>query len=108
MIATAPEPKTEKVRAIDVKPYRWALWCTVEGSSKPFANEICIRKWSDDGEKIIFMLDSHNFLFARPDEELELIPIPNPSFTKDEEDEKRMAERPHHQRCQHCGEWVKK
>jgi len=68
------KPKLEKVRAIDVVPYRWALWCTV-GGSKPFANDIVHMRWSDDGRRIHFGLDSHNFYSAAPDDELELVPV---------------------------------
>lgn len=67
------EPEFRKVRAIDVVPYRWALWCSVEGR-EPFANQIVHAAWSDDGERIIFGLDSHNSYSAKPYIALELVP----------------------------------
>ena len=68
-------PEMKQVKAIDVKPYRWALWCSVGDSGKPFENEIVGRKWSPDGKLIWFMLDSHNFYSAAPGEVLELVPL---------------------------------
>jgi hypothetical protein len=97
-VAVELSPKFEKVKAIDVKPHRWALWCDQGEGSKPFANEISCRKWSDDGKRIIFMLDSFNFFNRDPEEVLELIPIPNPPYVNDEEDEKRMKDRPPRER----------
>ncbi len=66
-------PVTVKIKAIDCKPGHWAVWSTVEGG-EPFLNPIGPRKWSDDGEHIVFMLDSFHFLEAAPDELLELVP----------------------------------
>jgi hypothetical protein len=67
-------PPTTTIKAIDVKPHYWAQWCTIEGYPEPFANTIVSVKWSEDGQHLWFMLDTHNFLKASPDEELELIP----------------------------------
>lgn len=67
-------PETKKVKARDVKPYEWALWCSIMGS-EPFANDIVSVHPSECGAYLWFMLDSHNFLKATPDEELELIPL---------------------------------
>ena len=67
-------PDHIKVRAIDVEPYHWAVWCTVGDNPNPFCNAIVGRKWSEDGQKIWFMLDTHNFMDADPDEVLELVP----------------------------------
>lgn len=64
--------ETQKVKALDVVPFRWALWCRI-GDGEPFANPIVSAKWLEDG-RIGFMLDSHNFLIVEPDAELELIP----------------------------------
>lgn len=100
-------PERVKVRAIDVKPYRWALWCSIEGGP-PFENEICLRRWSDDGQGIWFMLESHNFLYAEPNEILELVPYTCDFYTaemmaiRDAEDEKKMSKRPY---VQHSGKW---
>lgn len=69
------EPKSTRVRARDVAPYAWGLWSSVEGG-KPFLNEVMGVHWSEDGTEIILGLDSHNFYFAKPDEEIDLVPIP--------------------------------
>lgn len=53
------EPKYVKIKARDILPYRYAVWCTV-GGSEPHANEIVHRRVDEDG-KIWFGLDSHNF-----------------------------------------------
>lgn len=66
------EPKLEKVLARDVVPHEWSLWCAIE-DGEPFANPICHVAWSEDGYQLVFMLDSFNFLFAKPDEEIELV-----------------------------------
>lgn len=68
-------PAMVKVRAIDVLPYRFGIWCTVGGWPQPFANEIVGSRWSEDGKKIWFMLETHNFQEADPDELMELVPI---------------------------------
>lgn len=73
MKAETEKPETQRVKAIDVKPGYWALWCSIE-DGKPFANTITNRRWSEDGTKIWFMLDSHNFISAKAEEELELVP----------------------------------
>ena len=67
-------PEMVKIRAIDVKPYHYFLWCRI-GNGEPFANEIVYRKWSDDGKRIVFGLETHNYYFAEPDEMMELIPV---------------------------------
>lgn len=100
--------KTTKVRALNVKPHRWAAWCSIE-DSEPFANEIVLRRWSDDGTTIWFMLESHNFMKAEPHEELDLVPFDggySEAFlaSTDAEDERRMGERPYRPAaCTHCG-----
>lgn len=92
-------PPTVMVKAIDVKPYRYAQWCSI-GDGEPFANDIGPRRWSDDGEYIWFMLESYNFFKARPDEILELIPFedryrPEESLAaSDKRDAEIMAKRP--------------
>ena len=65
-------PKTQKVRARDVRPYRWAVWCRVVGG-EPHANTIVYRYPPESGG-ITFGLDSHTFFGAETDEELDLIP----------------------------------
>jgi hypothetical protein len=106
------KPPTVKIKAIDAKPHRYALWCSVAGEDgkqgAPFANEIGPRSWSDDGQHIWFMLDTHNFFKAKPDEELELIPLPTPKYVtpemmaeRENRDAQKMAKRP--TICESCG-----
>ena len=66
------EPSMEKIRAADVGSFRWGLWCSI-ADGKPFTNPIVSARWSEDGESIWFMLDSHNFYNAKPDDVLELV-----------------------------------
>ena len=68
-------PASVRVKARDVKPYLYGLWCSIAGGP-PFSNTICSVQWSRDGEHLFFGLDSHNFYKAHPDEEIELIPEP--------------------------------
>ena len=84
------EQEAQKVKAIEVVPYEWAIWCSVAGS-QPFANEIVAQKWSDDGQHIWFMLESHNFLKAAPDDVLDLLPFRS-RYDTDERREKRRTE----------------
>ncbi len=67
-------PQMEKVLARDVKPYEWALWCSI-ADGEPFANDIVSSHPSECGTHLWLMLDSHHFIRAEPDEELELIPL---------------------------------
>lgn len=93
------EPTQIEKRAIDVTPYEHGVWCTVAGN-EPFVNEIVLRKWSDDGTQIIFMLDTHNFIFADPDENILVVEkstdIYPPEFLTRilEEDREKMENRP--------------
>jgi hypothetical protein len=73
------EPAQVRKRAIDVTPYEHAIWCSI-GDGEPFANTIVLRKWSDDGTQVVFMLDSHNFLRARPDEEIDVVEKNEPFY----------------------------
>ena len=84
------EPVQVKKRAIDVTPYEHGIWCSVEGGV-PFVNTIVLRKWSEDGSQVVFMLDSHNFLFAKPDEEIEVVEASS-TFYNAEFQAKRLAE----------------
>lgn len=68
------EPKTTMVRARDIKPYHYALWCRIQ-DGKPFCNDICGVRWSEDGKKLWFMLESHNFFDAEPDEMVEVVEV---------------------------------
>lgn len=69
------EPKQVKMRAVDVVPFLYGIWCTIEGG-EPFVNDIVYERWSEDtpGE-IIFGLDSHNSDFRMADEEIEVVPL---------------------------------
>lgn len=98
MSSETTKPATQRVRAIDVKPYRWALWCQI-GNGAPFANEIVYRRWSDDGKVIWFGLDNHTGYRAEPDKELDLIPhdgrySPEMLARVDARDAELMAKRP--------------
>jgi hypothetical protein len=66
------EPVQVRKRAIDVTPYEHAVWCVI-ANGEPFANDVVCRRWSEDGATISFMLESHNFMSAAPDEEIEVI-----------------------------------
>lgn len=68
------EPRQVRKRAINVTPLVHAIWCQIE-DGEPFANPIVLRRWSEDGKRIVFMLDSHNFMFADPDVEIDVIEI---------------------------------
>lgn len=72
------------VKAIDVSPMSYGLYCSV-GNYDPFVNPICHRSWSECGTKIWFMLDSHNFISALPDEELKLVKLNNHSRNETEQ-----------------------
>lgn len=67
-------PEMKKVRARDVVPYEWAVYCTMGDDPKPFANAIELVKWSEDGQHLWFLLGTHNTYKAAPDEEVELVP----------------------------------
>jgi hypothetical protein len=92
-------PERVTMKAIDVVPHRWAVWCAVE-DGEPFANEIVTRSWSEDGEHIWFMLETHNMIKARHNEDLEVVPYEDRYRTEallaesDERDRRRMAMRP--------------
>ena len=105
------EPEQVEVRAIDIVPYEAAIWCSV-ADSKPFANTIEHRSWSEDGQHIWFMLGTHNFYKAEPDAMVKVVQLarteriePKSLFDKTPQfdNEKFMAARPKpkHQ-CEHC------
>lgn len=73
------EPVQVKKRAIDVTPYEHGIWCSIM-DGQPFVNTIVLRKWSEDGEKVVFMLDTHNFLMVPPNEEIEVVEKPEPFY----------------------------
>lgn len=59
------------VQARDIRPYLWAYPCFVptgNGSKlKLILNPIVARRWTEDGLKIQFMLESHNFITHEPE-----------------------------------------
>ena len=69
------EPELVEVRALDIVVYEAAIWCSIE-DGKPFANTIEHRGWSDDGEHIWFMLGTHNFYKAAPDDMVKVVQLP--------------------------------
>lgn len=66
------KPQTVKVDARDIKPYFYSLWCSIEDGA-PFPNPIVGMQWSEDGEHLWLMLESHNFYRCKPDEVLDLV-----------------------------------
>lgn len=68
------EPTLILKRAIDVTPHVHGIWCSV-GGSKPFVNPIVLRRWDEKEEKIVFMLDTHNFDSREPEEEMWVVEI---------------------------------
>lgn len=63
---------TFEVRGIEVRPYEHAIPCQFP-KKRFILNPVSIRQWSEDGTKITLMLDSHNFLFVKPDEMVEVV-----------------------------------
>ena len=99
------EPDEIELRAADIVPYRFGIWCTIAGGM-PFVNPIVHRSWSDDGEAIWFMLDSHNFYHAKPDEMVKVVPMDcrhEHSDPKQSDTEVFLAARPKPKhKCPHC------
>jgi len=91
------EPKQIAMKAIDIVPYRYGIWCCIK-DGEPFVNTIVGQDWSEDGESIWFMLDTHNFLNARPDEMVDVVAGPEPFHgafeKKDAEHASFVASRP--------------
>lgn len=97
-------PEMKQVRALDVVPHEWAVWCTVE-KSQPFANKVVSVKWSEDGESLWFMLGSFNFLNAKPDEMLDLVPHEAtypPKHERVAKHKEAIAARPKKMECPRC------
>ena len=67
-------PEMQKIRARDVVPYHWGVWCSI-ADGQPFTNAIELVRWSDDGQHLWFLLGTHNFYKAAPDEEIDLVPL---------------------------------
>jgi hypothetical protein len=58
------EPTIVTKKAIDVLPQFHGIYCRI-GDGKPFVNDIELRRWSEKGDEIVFMLGTFNFYFAR-------------------------------------------
>lgn len=100
-----PDPDEIELRALDIVPYRFGIWCTVAGSL-PFVNPIVHRSWSEDGEYLWFMLDSHNFHKAKPDDMVKVVPLDcrHDHFDpKQSDNDAFLAARPKPKhKCAHC------
>ena len=48
-------------------------WVDQPEGTPPTNVDICHAKWSEDGEHIWFMLETHNFYKARPDDDVDVI-----------------------------------
>ena len=65
------------VKAINIRPYMYSLPCAI-GSKDNLTyilNEMCCRGWTKDG-RIDWLLDTHNFFFAKPGDMVEVVPVP--------------------------------
>jgi hypothetical protein len=69
-------PTIIQVRAIDIKPNHYGIYCSIASieGGKPFVNPIVLRRWCEDGQRISFMLDSHNFDIYAWDEMVNVVP----------------------------------
>lgn len=89
------KPESVKIRARDVVPYLYGVWCSVGEFSDPFVNQIVHMKWSEDGEYLYLGLETHNVIKARPEEVLELVPIRVLSvYAREKAEEWKLAQQP--------------
>ena len=72
---TARVEPTQMVRAIDAKPYRWAVPYQPDCQKEPRLKAIVFRCWDNQLEQILFCIDEDVWFFAKPNEELELVSI---------------------------------
>lgn len=72
------------VKAINIRPYMYSLPCAIGPKDKRIfiLNEMCCRGWTKDG-RIDWMLDTFNFFFAKPDEMVEIVPVPEGRYSKE-------------------------
>lgn len=92
---------TVRKRGIDITPYFHALPCTFEEAGYA-EEEIVIRRWCDDGQHIMLMLDCHVSYKVHADEWVDVVEL-EPKF-KDAQwfieamarDAEKMAQRPTH------------
>jgi len=107
-------PEQVEIRALDIVIYEHAIWSSI-GDGKPFANTIEHRAWSEDGAHIWFMLGTHNFYKAEPEEMVRVVQLargerrePKSLFVSDRgvqfDSEVFLAARPRHKiPCASCG-----
>jgi hypothetical protein len=100
------EPTIIQKQARDVTPYYHGIWCSI-GDGKPFINPIVHRRWSNDGTKVLFGLDSHNFYSAKPDQWISVVEIepscpPSVLERNMKRDAAEMANIPQLINCPHC------
>lgn len=69
--------ETITLKARDLKPYHYGIWCTIEGG-QPFVNEIVDIRWSEGGTSLWLMLDTHNFIRVAPKQDIEVVPSKRP------------------------------
>ena len=97
-------------KALDVLPNYNGIWCSIADGDL-FVNTIVSRRWSKDGRKITFMLDTHNFYFSSWDEEIQVVEI-TPDVSENtkkmwaESDDRTMGPRP--VCCKTCGHILSK
>ncbi len=48
------------MRVLDVKPYHYAIYCTLEGHDGAIKNDIVHRSWTEDGKRILWGLETGN------------------------------------------------
>lgn len=92
-MSESAEPTIQRMKVLDVLPYRYGVYCSIE-DGKPFVNDIVGRQWSEDGEKVIFMLESHNFLFEPPDGELDVVALKPMGHRPPDEGSDFLSKRP--------------
>lgn len=96
------EPVVQKMKVLDVRPYHYGVYCCIE-EGKPFVNEIVGKDWSEDGEKVIFMLETHNFLFHSPWDEMDVVAMDRKDGLTPKEDGDFMSKRPSPvKKCEAC------
>lgn len=79
MTTAQPTPNTVTLKARDLKPYHYGVWCSVRdpetgNESKPFCNTIVYIRWNGDGKYLWLGLETHNTIKVAPDEDVEVIP----------------------------------
>lgn len=90
---------TVRIPAYQIVPYKHALYCRIEGTKEPFWNEYVCKRWSKEGDSVVFMLDTHNGDIRYPFEIVEVglrdTPYPYPHLLKEKhEPEAFLKERP--------------